>query len=308
MQIVFYASEGRPEPWLAELQAQLPQAQLRVWQPDDHAPADYAVVWQPPIEMLHHPGLKAVFNLGAGVDGIMRYGEQLPPALPIVRLDDAGMGEQMAEYVAWAVLGYFRRFGDFARQQREGNWRFLKPNERTRFPIGLLGMGVLGQRIAASLLHFGFPVNGWSGGRKSMDGVTSYAGDGELDAFLRASRVLVCVLPLTPATHGILNRANLEKLPRGAFLINVARGPHLVEQDLLGLVQNGHIAGATLDVFDDEPLPPSHPFWREPNITVTPHIAAVTLRTVSLEQIAGKIRKLEVGAAIAGIVDRTKGY
>ncbi len=308
MQILFYAPEGRPEPWLAELQSHLPQAQLRAWQPGDREPADYAVVWEPPVALLQQPGLKALFNLGAGVDGILRHGDQIPAGLPIVRLDDAGMGEQMAQYVSWAVLGYFRRFADFARQQQQARWRFLKPNDKPQFTIGILGMGVLGQCIAASLLHFGFPVNSWSRTARSMPGVTSFAGDGQLDAFLRASRVLVCILPLTPATTGILNRENLQKLPPQSFVINVARGPHLVEEDLLALVQNGHVAGATLDVFCEEPLPTGHPFWTEPAITVTPHIAALTLRPVSLAQIAGKIRKLENGEHIAGLVDRTKGY
>ncbi|WP_151448843.1 2-hydroxyacid dehydrogenase [Lacisediminimonas profundi] len=308
MKILFYAPEGRPEPWLSELQSHLPDAQLRVWHEGDQEPADYAVVWHPPLALLNHPGLKTVFNLGAGVDAILRHGEQLPAGLDIVRLDDAGMGDQMAEYVSWAVLGYFRRMPDFARQQQQAQWRFLKPNDKRQFPVGILGMGVLGQRIAASLSHFGFQVNGWSRSAKSVPGVTSFVGDEQLDAFLGASRALVCILPLTPATEGILNRANLEKLPAGSYVINVARGQHVDEDALLALVQNGHIAGATLDVFRTEPLPPGHPFWSEPRITVTPHIAAVTLRQVSLEQIAGKIRKLENGEPIAGLVDRTKGY
>lgn len=308
MQILFYIPEGRPDPWLAELQLHLPHAQLRIWQPGDEQPADYAVVWEPPLALLQHPGLKAMFNLGAGVDGILRHGGQIPASLPIVRLDDAGMGEQMAQYVSWAVLGYFRRFAEFAHQQQQSKWRFLKPNTKAQFCIGILGMGVLGQRIAASLLHFGFPVNGWSRTAKATPGVTSFAGADQFDAFLRASRVLVCILPLTPETTGILNRENLEKLPPQSFVINVARGPHVVEDDLLALVQNGHIAGATLDVFCEEPLPPGHPFWREPAMTVTPHIAAVTLRAVSLEQIADKIRKLENGEMVAGVVDRKKGY
>ncbi|MDB5798972.1 MAG: glyoxylate/hydroxypyruvate reductase [Paucimonas sp.] len=308
MKIVYYAPEGRPEPWLEELAKHLPQAQLRVWTEADQQAADYAVVWKPPLPLLRLPGLKAAFNLGAGVDGILQHGAQLPPGLPIVRLDDAGMGEQMVEYASWAVLAYFRRFDDYARQQQQAQWRFLKPYPKREFTVGILGMGVLGRQIAAGLRQFGFPVNGWSRSRKDIEGVQCFAGDDELDGFLRASRVLVCILPLTAATTGILNRANLEKLPAGAFVINIARGPHLVEDDLLALVQNGHIAGATLDVAQQEPLPASHPFWREPRITITPHVAAVTLRPISIEQIAGKIRMLERGEPIAGVVDRSLGY
>lgn len=308
MNIVFYAPEGRPEPWLKELQTHLPQAQLRVWQPGDADAADYALVWQPPIELLRLPGLKAAFSLGAGVDSILQHGAGLPPHLQIVRLSDAGMGEQMAEYVSWAALGYFRRFDDYARQRQQNQWRFLKPYARSQFPIGLLGMGVLGQRIAATLKHFGFPVLGWSRSPKQIEGVQSFSGEQGLDDFLRATRVLVCILPLTPETTGIICRANLEKMPQASYVINVARGPHVVEEDLLALVQNGHIAGATLDVFSEEPLPPGHAFWSEPRITITPHVAAVTLRQVSVQQIAGKIVQLQAGQPIEGLVDRVKGY
>lgn len=308
MNIVFYASEGRPEPWLSELQAHLPQASLRVWQPGDEQPADYALAWKPPLELLKLPQLKTVFSLGAGVDHILQHGQDLPAHLQIVRLNDAGMGEQMAEYVAWAVLGYFRRFDDYARLRQQNQWRFLKPYPRREFTVGLLGMGVLGQRIAATLTHFGFPVLGWSRSPKAVDGVQSFTGADGLDAFLRASRVLVCILPLTEETTGIINRAHLEKLPAGSYVINVARGPHVVEEDLLALVQSGHIAGATLDVFAEEPLPAGHPFWQEPRITITPHVAAVTLRQVSVAQIAGKIRQLQAGAALEGLVDRSRGY
>lgn len=308
MKIAYYAPEGRPEPWLTELQSHLPEAQCRVWQPGDSAPADYALVWQPPLPLLQLPGLKAVFSLGAGVDAILKYQADLPPELRVVRLDDAGMGEQMADYVSWAVLGYFRRFDDYARQRQAAQWRFLKPYDKQQFPVGLLGLGVLGQQIAAGLRQHGFPVLGWSRTPRQVAGVQCFTGEQGLDAFLRASRVLVCILPLTPATEGIINRASLAKLPPGSYVINVARGPHVVEEDLLAMVQNGHLAGATLDVFHTEPLPAEHPFWQEPKITITPHVAAVTLRRVSVAQIAGKIRQLEAGQEVAGVVDSTKGY
>lgn len=308
MKIVYYAPEGRPDPWLDALRSHLPQAELRVWAPGDSDAADYALVWKPPLALLQLPGLKAVFSLGAGVDHILAHGDAIPPRLPIVRLSDAGMGEQMAEYVSWAVLGYFRRFDDYARQRSERQWRFLKPNDKRAFSVGILGMGILGKRIAASLLHFGFPVNGWSRTPKQLEGVRTWAGDADLPAFLAASRVLVCILPLTSETAGMLNRETLSQLPQGAYVVNVARGPHVVEDDLLALVQNGHIAGATLDVFEQEPLPAAHPFWSEPNITITPHVAAVTLRAVSVAQISEKIGSLEQGGNIDGVVNRERGY
>jgi len=309
MKILFYATGGKPDPWLADLGAALPGAEVRAWEEGDDAPADYAVVWQPPRAMLQtRTDLKAIFNLGAGVDAIMALGDALPAGVPVVRLDDAGMGMQMAEYVSYAVLRYFRRLDEYELQQREGRWRFLKPHDRRDFTVGILGLGVLGSRIAKALGEFGFALHGWSRSPKEVPGVTSHAGAEGLDAFLAASRVLVCVLPLTADTRDILNRATLEKLPRGAYVVNVARGGHLVEQDLLALVQSGHIAGATLDVFREEPLPPAHPFWREPRITITPHAAAATLRGESVRQIAGKIARLERGEPIAGVVDPSKGY
>jgi glyoxylate/hydroxypyruvate reductase A len=307
MRILFYA-EGNPEPWLAGLQALLPRAKLRLWQPGDHEPADYAVVWRPPAEVLQgRSDLKAIFNLGAGVDALLQLGEALPP-VPIVRLDDAGMALQMAEYVTYAVLRYFRRFDQFELQAQRGEWKFMKPYSHADFTVGILGMGMLGQRIAQSLGHFGFPLVGWSRTAKDVPGVTCHAGADGLDACLRASKVVVCVLPLTPATTGILNRRTLGKMAQGGFVINVARGAHVVEADLLELVQLGHIAGATLDVFAQEPLPAGHPFWTEPNITITPHVAALTLREASLRQIARKIHALEQGEKIDGVVDRNRGY
>jgi glyoxylate/hydroxypyruvate reductase A len=309
MHILVHTTGSNPDPWIAEIRNEFPQAQIRVWHEGDNDPADYAIVWKPPLQMLQqHPELKAVFNIGAGVDAILEFGDALPKELTIVRLDDAGMGMQMAEYVTHAVLRYFRRLNEFEIQARTGQWRFLKPHDKKNFAVGILGLGVLGTQMAQALMHFGFPVNGWSRTKKDVPGVRCYAGPVGLDEFLRVSRVLVCVLPLTEETTGLLNEVVLGKLPQGAYLINVARGAHLIEDDLLKLVQNGHIAAATLDVFREEPLPPAHPFWQEPKITITPHIAALTLRGDSVRQIAGKIRALERGEPIAGVVDRTRGY
>ncbi|WP_025916701.1 glyoxylate/hydroxypyruvate reductase A [Herminiimonas sp. CN] len=313
MQILFYSPDNKPEPWLAGLAQALPEASLQVWQDGmtatDVQPADYIVAWKPPAAMLAgHPGLKAIFNLGAGVDAILQLGDALPPNVPLVRLDDAGMAVQMAEYATYAILRHFRRFDDFELQAQQQQWGFLKPNDKADFSVGILGLGVLGSRIAAAVQHFGFPLRGWSRSRKDLPGVACFAGDGELDEFLSGTRILVCVLPLTAETTHILNRSTLEKLPKGAYLINIARGAHVAESDLLALIKSGHLAGATLDVFRNEPLPRQHPFWQEPRISVTPHISALTLRENSINQIAGKIRALQRGEPIAGIVDQSKGY
>jgi glyoxylate/hydroxypyruvate reductase len=218
------------------------------------------------------------------------------------------MAVQMAEYVAHAVLRYFRCFDEYEKQARRGIWAPLPLFEKADFSIGVMGMGVLGARVLGALAPFGFPLRGWSRSAKTIDGVECFSGADGLDAFLRGTRVLVCMLPLTPDTTNLLDRANLSRLPQGAYLINVARGALVAEPDLLTLIRSGHIAGATLDVFRNEPLPAPHPFWEEPRITITPHIAALTIRTESIRQIAAKIRALQAGEAVSDVVDRKLGY
>lgn len=289
--------------------AALPEAEISLWQPDAPcAAADYAVVWAPPQAFIDtQSGVKALFNIGAGVDALLRL--NLPAGMTIVRLDDAGMAVQMAEYVCHAVIRHFREFDHYAQAQAAGRWALREPMSRRDFPVGVMGLGVLGSRVAQALQAFDFPVNGWSRRPKVLSGVQTFHGDGKgLHDFLAASRVLVNLLPLTADTRDILNHDTLSRLQPGGYLINVARGAHLVEDDLLGLLASGHLAGATLDVFRTEPLPAHHPFWRHPRITVTPHTSARTLRQESIVQIAQKIRALERGDAIAGVVDRTRGY
>ncbi|MCW5235195.1 2-hydroxyacid dehydrogenase [Verminephrobacter eiseniae] len=308
MKITFCCTGTQARPWLQGLAAALPQADISLWQPG--APqADHAVVWKPPQQFIdEQPRLKTLFNLGAGVDALLRL--RLPPAALVVRLDDAGMAVQMAEYVCHAVIGHLREFDAYAGQMRAGRWADLRaPRRRADLPVGVMGLGVLGQRVAGALAQFEFPVNGWSRSRKTaMDGVRSFSGADGFDAFLAASRVLVNLLPLTPDTVDIMNRKTLARLQPGAYVINVARGAHLVDEDLLALIDSGHIAGATLDVFRSEPLPADHAFWRHPRITVTPHISARTLRQESIAQIAHKITTLEQGGAVTGMVDQARGY
>ena len=313
MRIIFYSQGGDSEAWVKSFNEIMPDTEVYLWQPGDNLEnspsADYAVVWRPPMQMLQgRTDLKAIFNLGAGVDGLLKFGDALPDEALIVRLDDAGMGVQMAEYCTHAVLRYFRRFDEYEANARKGDWQVLKPHDKESFTIGILGLGVSGKRIAEALRHFEFPLRGWSHTMKDVPGVTCFAGKEGLDEFLAGTRVLVCVLPLTSETSNMLGRASLAKLPDGAYLINVARGAHVAEPDLLAFIKSGHIAHATLDVFRNEPLPKQHPFWQEPRITITPHIAALTLHNESIRQIAGKIASLQRGEAIGGVVDRSRGY
>lgn len=306
MKIAFCCTDFKAEPWLAGLRAALPQAEVEVWTPGAPA-ADYAVVWAPPQAFIdEQPQLKALFNLGAGVDALTQL--KLPPQMKLVRLDDAGMSVQMAEYVCHALIRHFREFDHYERDVAQGKWSFRRPRQREAFPVGIMGLGVLGQRVARAIQQFEFPVLGWSRTPKQVPGVRCYAGESQLAEFLAETRVLVCLLPLTDETQGILCRETLSQLQPGAYLINVARGAHLVEEDLIPLLDSDHLAGATLDVFRQEPLPAGHPFWRHPKITLTPHTAARTLRDESVAQIAAKIARLERGESIAGIVDPTQGY
>ena len=309
MRILFQTADtASQDAWLHDLRKALPHADIRIWQAGDDAPADYAIVWKPPVDMLKaHPELKAVFNLGAGVDAILQL-QVVPDALPLIRIDDGGMAVQMAEFALHATLRYFRRLDEYEQQARRGEWKPLEPYDKEDFGVGVLGLGVLGQRITESLQHFGFKVSGWSRKPKALPGVTGYAGTEQLGAFLRNSRVLICMLPLTPDTARILNRATLSQLPRGAYLINLARGGHLNEADLPPLLESGQIAGATLDVFQEEPLPPQHPFWKDPRVSITPHISALTIRSEAARQIGEKIVALQRGEAVAGLVDRRRGY
>ena len=310
MRILLHRADGKTEPWIKDFAKYLPEAEVEIWHAGEKNRAcDYAVVWSPPEAMLPELAqVKAIFVTGAGVDALLKFNDALPSHIPIIRLEDAGMALQMAEYVTHSVLRYFRRLDEYEVQARAGQWLPLPQHPKEDFAIGVLGMGVLGTRVLEALAPFGFPLRGWSRTEKSMAGVQCFHGAEGLDTFLRGSRVLVCMLPLTQDTNNLINRTNMSKLPQGSYLINVARGAHVAEPDLLSLIKSGHIAAATLDVFRNEPLPAQHPFWQEPRITITPHISALTLRRESVQQIAEKIRKTAQGETAAGVVDRNRGY
>lgn len=293
--------------WRAALAAALPEAEIAVW-PEVSTEPDYALVWRPPPELFTRVGApKAIFNLGAGVDALLGV-PTLPPDVPVIRLTDAGMAEQMAEYVTLGVLRAYREMGVYAAQQRDGRWEPRPRLAKAGFGVGLMGFGVLGQAVATALAPFGFPLACWSRTRKTLQGMTSFAGTDELPAFLALANVLVCTLPATPETDGILDRSALSQLPRDAHVVNIARGSLIVDADLIALLDSGHLAGATLDVFRTEPLPADHPFWHHPRVTVTPHVSAATLIPESVAQVAAKIRRLENGEAVSGGIDRQRGY
>jgi glyoxylate/hydroxypyruvate reductase len=306
MRITVCCTDTKTAPWIEGLRAALPGSTVEEWRPGAPS-ADHAVVWAPPQQFLdEQQALKGIFNIGAGVDALVKL--RLPPQALVVRLDDAGMSVQMAEFVCHAVIRHFRELDGYDRDAAQGKWGFRKPRARADFVVGVMGLGVLGQRVAQAAAAFEFPVRGWSRSPKDVEGVQCFAGAAQFGDFLRGTRILVNLLPLTPDTEDILDRRTLAQLQPGGYVINVARGAHLVDADLLALIDEGHLAGAALDVFRTEPLPPEHPFWKHPRITVTPHTSARTLRDESIAQIARKIVAFERGEPIAGVVDRKKGY
>lgn len=312
MEIIFYHPTFDIPYWIAELEKQLPGSRVREWKPGDDRPADYALVWHPPVEMLQGRDLKAVFALGAGVDSILsklrEHPQMLPLSIPLFRLEDTGMGLQMQEYAVSQVLHWFRRFDDYQTLKQQARWQPLDEYRREDFTIGIMGAGVLGAKVAQGLQAWGFPLRSWSRSRKSWPQVQSFAGADELNEFLRETRVLINLLPNTAETVGVINQQLLAQLPDGSYVLNLARGVHVVEDDLLAALESGKLKGAMLDVFSREPLPAASPLWAHPRVAMTPHIAAVTRPQEAIAYIAGTISQLERGETVSGQVDRQRGY
>ena len=295
-------------PWSAVLQEFLPDREIRDWSdPGEIADIEYAFVWAPePGALRRFPNLKCVFSIGAGVDHLLKDPDL--PDVPIVRMVEPELTQGMSEYVALQVLRYHREVPELERQQREKVWHErIVPTAPSR-KVGLLGCGVLGQDCARVLHALKFDLACWSRTPKHIEGVASYHGPDGLGPFLARTEILVCLLPLTAETEGILNRELFAKLPRGACLINAGRGGHQVEADILAALDGGQLAYATLDVFRTEPLPADSPFWDHPKVTLTPHIASVTQQRSACEQVAANVRRIEAGEPPLNTVDRTLGY
>ncbi len=309
MKILFVSPDPRPERWIQLLESALPDADWVVWHPElPHQDADYALVWQPPeILFKKEPQLKAIFNLGAGVDALLKL-SKLPKTLPIYRLEDAGMSAQMAEYLVHQVAEITRVMTIYRQQQQQKVWRMQAPCRRHEWPIGFLGMGQIAQKSAQALALLEYPVASWSRSKKALTGIESYAGEDQLTAFVQRSRILINTLPLTSETHSFLNQRLFDQMPEKSVLINVGRGQHLNEMDLLNALEYGKLSHAVLDVFSEEPLPSSHPFWSHAKITLTPHISAPTLREETVRQITDKLQRIAKREEVSGRVDRERGY
>ena len=309
MAILFASPGDDPDPWISGLRAALPDLEVRCW-PEVGAPDDitYAVVWRPQPGLLASlPNLQAVFSLGAGVDPMMTD-PTFPRETPLVRLVDSSLTENMTEYVVQQVLNAHRQAAVYREHQAAREWRPLPERLARERPVGILGMGQLGAAAGRALSGLHFPVMGWSRSAKTLEGIDCVHGADGFRSLLTRSEILVCLLPLTPQTRGILNADTFATLPRGGFVINAGRGGLLVEIHLLAAIESGHISGAALDVFDHEPLPAEHPFWAHPRIVVTPHVAAPTHLRTAMAAICEGIRRHRAGQPLSNVVDPDRGY
>ncbi len=309
MALLFKSDTDRIDIWQDALAKLLPDLEVRVW-PDvgNVADIEFALVWNPPVgELAKLPNLKAIFSMGAGIDHLASDPD-LPKEIPVVRMVDEGLTLGMTEFVVMAVLRHHRRINDYQAQQRQKHWEQLVTPLASDRKVGILGLGVLGADSAEKLAYLGFDVAGWSRTQKELPGIESYSGEEGLRSFLKRTEILVCLLPLTAGTKGILNSENLGLLPRGASLINVARGGHMVPEDVLAALESGQLAEATLDVFPEEPLPTHSPFWDHPKVLVIPHCASVTLPKTAAANVARGIEAVWRGEALQNVVDFEKGY
>ncbi len=306
--IVVTPDQAETRRWQDALQAGLPDFEVLPWRPGQpQSGARYAVVWSPPGDLFQvETGLKAVFNLGAGVDRVLA----LPglPDIPVFRLEDAGMAPQMAEYVIHSLAGYSRGFHAYTVLQSKERWAPLRATRYEDWPVGVMGLGALGAHVAQAVARQGYPVAGWARSDRTLDGVQVFHGNDQLNAFLSRTRVLVNLLPLTPDTVGIIDARLLAGLLPDSVVINIARGAHVVDSDLLEALGAHRVQAAVLDVFNEEPLPPHHPYWQHPRVRVTPHVAAVTLEAGAVAQVSERIGRMERGEPVSGAVQRERGY
>lgn len=302
------AVADRPGRWRDAFAERLPEMRFHLWPAEAPSEVDVALVWKPDPEAFRRVRIRrAIFNLGAGVDALLAL-PGLPADVPIVRLEDAGMAEQMAEYALLAVLRAFRDALHYERARSERRWAPIERREKASFGVGILGAGVLARSVARAIAPLGFPLATWSRTPHVLPGVESFTGSGALHAFLARSAVVIGLLPSTPDTRDLMDERAFAAMPRGAHVVNLGRGDLIVEEALVAALDRGHLGHATLDVFRTEPLSADHPFWHHAGITITPHVSAVTRVADTVAQVAAKLEVLERGGPLSGVIDRNRGY
>nr|WP_305123361.1 glyoxylate/hydroxypyruvate reductase A [Roseomonas sp. GC11] len=288
-----------------------PRFSAHWWQDESVRPeeVDYVVVWEPePGWLATLPNLRVVFSSAAGVDHITRD-PSWPRHLPLVRMGGDAVSQRMGEFISWSCLSLLRDARHYALSQAQRVWAPKEvPFTARERRVGIMGLGNLGSQAAKMLQGLGFQVQGWARSRKELPGVVSFAGAAELPAFLASTDILVCLLPSTPETNGLINAALLAQLPAGAALVNAGRGAHLVIPDLLAALDSGHLASAVLDVFPEEPLAAESPLWAHPKIIVTPHAASLPSRAERARYVAAAIADFEAGRPLPNLYDHARGY
>jgi glyoxylate/hydroxypyruvate reductase A len=306
--IYFNSTMDSADDWRAALATQFDDFEYSVGEHvDDPETVDVAIVWTLPDAGLERfTNLRAILSLGAGVNQLDP--KRLPAHVPLARLVDDGLTRMMIDYAKTAVYRYHRKFHLFERRMQDREWTYVPPTLTQATSVGILGLGELGAQIALALHAEGFEVTGWSRTEKELPGIKTYTGAQGLDAMLGHSDTLINILPLTEETQHILSNELFAKCREGAYLINMGRGRHLADADLLAALASGKIAAATLDVSTIEPLPRDHPFWKHPDILITPHVAGTSIPNNAVVNIAANVRKALAGERLAQQVDRDRGY
>lgn len=312
--LLLHLADFNEASWAKGFAAALPGVRV-VLRGDAYDPAevDYIFIWKPKPDAFEGlVNLKAILSLGAGVDALLRH-PGLPGDVPVVRFVDADLTQRMSDYVVANVTMHQRLFTRFKRDQQARRWAQLYPPASWHTSVGIMGLGALGQDAVRHLRVFGYPLRGWSRSPKSLEGVETFAGPEQFDAFLGGTDILVNLLPLTPETHGILNYQTFRKLRRdgldgGPVLINAARGGHQKDADVARALTDGTLGAASLDVFEVEPLPPDSPLWALDNCYFTPHIAAASSEVTGVAYFSKAIREHEAGQPLPNVVDRQRGY
>jgi len=295
--------------WEKELKQIDETIDIRIW-PDcgNTDEIDFVLVWNHPRgELLKFKNLKCIASLGAGVDHIFKD-PNLPKGVKITRVVDPLLSQSMDEYVLMMVLNIYRRYDQYKEIQKQKNWTRIPISKIYEFRVGVMGLGEMGGNVAKKLAGLGFQVVGWSEPQKKIEGITNFQGASQFEQFLQQSNILICLLPLTPKTKDILNLKTFNQLPKGAYIINVARGEHLVEEDLIKTLDSDQLSGACLDVYRQEPLPPDHLFWEHPKIILTPHIASITDPKSVVAQVMENYHRLQKGQELLFEVDVSRGY